>query len=710
MTTLRARLGNAKIKSSLDAFIVAALVMGVLDAGWSVTQGTFHLWGVLLSVGLQLSVGLLLGSIAAAVARGLALIPPLRTQWIVRTIFYVATMSFLIVSTLYLQPRRIVAIATLFVLACGLGVASWKLKEKLAPSSLVQYAVGAVVACVLFLSGFEHVISFLHSTQRVNSFFILYVVAIIGAHAFSFVVGDLLSEQRAYSWLVHGSCGTVGVGLAVFPGVLYPARYPTFRTVTYLLAFQLLAFAVRGRIPRLPHFRKTTVVMAIASLAWVIALIHPLSPTNYYVAHDSLITDPFVRETGILRFATRRYVSSLPDLPSAAIARPNIVEPPATRTYESVILLTIDTLRYDHVGYSGKAAAGLTPALDRLASTSQRFHRAYSPAAGTSLTVPALLWGKYPKDLALIEIPKVMRSPRNEPTQNIAEMLNPAGVHTIAIMNDGHTAVLGPERGFTRGFAEVLYPDSLLNKPMSWGKTYTESSDAFAVDLAIDAIARLGDKRFFMWLHLFEPHGPYGDPDHQFTGYDADVHRADAQVGRLLDELQRTGRLERTLIVLTSDHGEELGERGNTGHGLTVFEETIRVPLLVHIPGLAAADYLNEVETLDIVPTILTYLGAELPTRLRSRPHLLKRSPEQPAYTEMYRYRGRTMVKQMHQITVILQRKKVIYDLRRGTLSVFDLEADPGERSPIFQDDTRHGPWVDQMIHMLFNWHASRNP
>jgi arylsulfatase A-like enzyme/Tfp pilus assembly protein PilF len=266
---------------------------------------------------------------------------------------------------------------------------------------------------------------------------------------------------------------------------------------------------------------------------------------------------------------------------------------------ERIVLVSIDTLRADHVGCYGDALAE-TPALDALAAEGVRFATAVAP---TPLTLPShttLLTGRDPplhgvRHNGLFHLP-----PDVVP---VAEHLHASGFATAAFVS---SFILDARFGLERGFD--LYDDELgLLSATSVGVS-TRRGDR-TVDAALHWLEGAPD-RFFLWVHLYDPHAPYEAPEPYAArfgarGYDAEIAFADAQLGRLHAAIaERFGA--GTLWWVTADHGESLGEHRESTHSYSVYDATQRVPLIAAGPGVPRGAVLSGVAALaDVVPTLL---------------------------------------------------------------------------------------------------------
>jgi choline-sulfatase len=277
-------------------------------------------------------------------------------------------------------------------------------------------------------------------------------------------------------------------------------------------------------------------------------------------------------------------------------------EPPAR---PNVLLITIDTLRADRVGAYGYGAAR-TPALDGLARDGARFERAYATAPITLASHATILTGRYPPGHGARH--NGMRLDLAVPT--LAEAFTRAGASTAAFVA---AFPLDRRFGLIKGFQ--TYGDTMPRDAS--GRQANERPGRVVVDEALAWLASHRQSRFFLWVHLFEPHAPYGNPADPAQArrpvaqrYDEDVAEADAQAGRLIAAIKEIG--SPALIVAAADHGESFGEHGEISHSLFAYDTTLRVPLIVAGPGVPAGRVFSDpVSLVDVAPTIasLAQLG-----------------------------------------------------------------------------------------------------
>ncbi len=263
------------------------------------------------------------------------------------------------------------------------------------------------------------------------------------------------------------------------------------------------------------------------------------------------------------------------------------------------MLITIDTLRADRVGAYGYPAAR-TPALDGLARSGVRFDRAYAVAPITLTSHASIMTGRDPPAHGARH--NGMRIDLRMAT--LAERFAQAGFSTGAFVA---AFPLDRRFGLIKGFQ--TYSDTMPRGPD--GRAASERPGHVVIDEALQWLARHRHERFFLWVHLFEPHAPYGHPENPVDAerpasarYDEDVAEADRQIGRLLEGLGE-GR-QRTLVVAAADHGEAFGEHGEISHSVFTYDTTLRVPLMFAGAGVAGRGLLvhDAVSLIDVAPTI----------------------------------------------------------------------------------------------------------
>jgi choline-sulfatase len=286
----------------------------------------------------------------------------------------------------------------------------------------------------------------------------------------------------------------------------------------------------------------------------------------------------------------------------------------------NVLLITVDTLRADHLGSYGYAAAQ-TPALDALAARGLRFTHATTVAP---LTLPAhssLMTGTFPAYHGVRDNGGFYLG---DDQTTLAKVLRARGYRTGGFVG---AFVLDGRWGIGQGFDRYFDDFDLAKFRLDVGLDAVQRPASDVVAKAIEWLDQDSARPFFAWVHMYEPHAPYEAPETfrvrfpptMAGAYDAEIATADAQIGRLIDHLQRTGRLDRTLVVALGDHGESLGEHGEEQHAFFVYEATVRIPLIVAGTGLAPRAVPDQVRIVDVMPTVLELLHVEIPKPVQGR-------------------------------------------------------------------------------------------
>ena len=400
----------------------------------------------------------------------------------------------------------------------------------------------------------------------------------------------------------------------------------------------------------------------------------------------------------------------------------------SAKGHPSVIVLSLDTLRADRLGFMGNPR-GLTPRLDVLAAESVIFDKAIAPAPWTLATHASLFTSKLPFDHhARLDFQKV--APRQV---MLAESFRQAGYRTAAFTADGYVAA---SFGFSQGFE--LYDESDDREHDALSRT---------LGLALDWLRREGDTPYFMFLHTYEAHSPYthaekADPSlkgrlsTRFTNleiedirhdrltltpderrwvqqlYDGDVAYLDALIGAFFDTLRKEGILDRAILVVVSDHGEDLWDHSverSPGHGHSLYQELIHVPLFVRWPDSlrGGARIATRVSLLDVAPTLLElaglppnpeYRGRSLAAACRTgtEPETIPVTAESTEYgpDRFAGFDGRYKVI----FTPWPEEKNMGVGLTVAPLEVFDLEADPFEQHDL---SARLGELPPSLLHLI---------
>jgi arylsulfatase A-like enzyme/Flp pilus assembly protein TadD len=287
-------------------------------------------------------------------------------------------------------------------------------------------------------------------------------------------------------------------------------------------------------------------------------------------------------------------------------------------THPNLLLITIDTLRADHVGAYG-AKSGATPTLDALAARGVRFDQVQTVAPLTAPSHATILTGQYPP-VHGVRNNIVFNLGSTYPT--LATLLKRQGYRTAAFVGAYPVAAtFGFGQGFEtfdEGFHETVpgepgaerRANEVVDSALKW-------LDPMSRPTTRSLMGSTASAPFFAWLHLYDPHAPYTPPSpyrERFAGhpYDGEIAFADAQLARVFDWLHASGRDQDTLVIALADHGEGLGEHHELTHAVLAYQSTMRVPMIVAGPGVPAAGVVKDrVGTIDVLPTAMGLLGFE---------------------------------------------------------------------------------------------------
>ena len=397
----------------------------------------------------------------------------------------------------------------------------------------------------------------------------------------------------------------------------------------------------------------------------------------------------------------------------------------------NVVVIVVESLRADEVAaYGGNPA--VMPHVNELAQESRYFRRAYTQATHTNYACPCPLSSEYPyRELTEYAYPKEIPYPR----VLLYDILKKVGYKT-GFFSSANETWFG-----LNNFWETGNLDVFLHAETWHGKTYVDPADwGFAewaaknqragniddratVDEAVHWVEGLGNTPFFLYLALQNSHMPYLVPPDFKRPFGPDkldfamvfgnyppaksavaraVYRdalnySDVQLGRLFAALKAQGKWENTVIVLTGDHGQGFHEHGFSAHGNKLYDELLRVPLLVKGPGIAAGPSETPAQLIDVSPTVLEVLG--LPRHpAQQGVSVLTLPGEQPIFAVV-------QCPIASETAVIWRGKKVIYDLREKSFTMFDLEKDPGETHNL---EAERADETDAMIILLQSWMSTQ--
>ncbi len=348
---------------------------------------------------------------------------------------------------------------------------------------------------------------------------------------------------------------------------------------------------------------------------------------------------------------------------------------------DSVVLILLDSLRPDHLGTYGYERP-TSPNLDAFAAAACAFESARSQAPNTPRSFPSILTGRYPSRLEWVDRAANFSDLRpGQPT--LFDTFRAGGYRTEAVTAHPYFAQIPEIRRGADAWSDPAVMTLEESMTASTAPDVTERSLA-----RLDALYADAERPFFLFVHYSEPHSRYmAHPDAPVFGerpidrYDGEIAFLDAQLARLLAAVSTEGRRDRTTVVVLSDHGEAFEEHGLGLHGRTVFEEEVRVPLLVRAPGIPPRRISAPVALVDVFPTLAELTGLDAPeAQGRSLvPDLL--GHEAPADRIVFLEQLPYASYRIHMVGAQENTRKVIRDLTNGATFAFDLAADPREQA-----------------------------
>jgi arylsulfatase A-like enzyme len=377
--------------------------------------------------------------------------------------------------------------------------------------------------------------------------------------------------------------------------------------------------------------------------------------------------------------------------------------PPQFKKPWNILLITVDTLRYDSTTFGGYKEGpkhrDTTPRLAELVSRSTSFTFCNAPSAGTMASIPAIITSKFfHSGIALDEHVPPGAPPRLKPENTtLPEIMKRGGYYTGVIASHEYWNDWGMDQGVDD------YDNSIGKTP----DPYRVAADK-VTDHALAWISRQQGTKWFLWAHYIDPHGRYvahhdvvdwdgTEPDR----YDAEVRWTDQEIGRLLDELVRLPSNENTIIIVTSDHGDSMGEHTVPvgTHGTALYRELQHVPLIYYVPDNKPHLIGGAVSNLDIVPTVAELAGIDV--------HDLsfEGQSDVPAIFYGNEDHDRIVFAETNaptpQRAAISESWKLIYYLNSGLYELYNLKADPWEHDNVAP---KHPPAFDTMRAALNGW------
>jgi arylsulfatase A-like enzyme len=562
------------------------------------------------------------------------------------------------------------------------------------------FAAALVLALLLMGDDLE---SFTQRHASLGGKRVVYVLTCLGA-ASATTVAAVVSRLLARPWLrwlpAVGALGAVAINHFVLRGN-YPASH-LFATWLAALALGNALSTARAPEPLTSRLRaRAALGLRAAQLLGVLGCAATLVwPPRASVRRELVRSSGSVVAPLLARFlpAARAPVPQPREL--SAWFRDRRDEPPVPPSRPSllpdnpiVVFMTIDALRADVVA-GGKHAREL-PNIEALRRRSIEFSVARTPSPSTITSISSMFTGKYYTGIHWSTIAsgpfKDAIMPHRDDSPRLPALLGAAGVKTVhAISLWG----LAAAQGVGIGFGEEL----------STAKDYGHAANL--MDLVLARLKRNADGPHFIYFHFVDSHAPYNLGGTQGTDYERylrEVALVDQEVGRLSRFLETSGLQDRTVLVLSADHGEAFGEHGARFHATTLYEEMIRVPLLVRLPGKAHRIIDEPVSLIDLGPTLLDLFGAQTPGHFLGQSLVpLLRGEDKQLTRPIGIDAGRRMQ------TLYLADCKPIVDLKKQTQEVYDLSVDPGEKRNLVDADPERSARCLGALQTFFAAHAFR--
>lgn len=300
---------------------------------------------------------------------------------------------------------------------------------------------------------------------------------------------------------------------------------------------------------------------------------------------------------------------------------------PQTPAVNKILLITIDTIRPDALSCYG--GSNHTPNLDNIARQGILFENAFCQVPLTFPSHVSILTGLYPTRHNMHH--NGLQKFQDQQT-SIAYLLRQSRYRTAAVVS---CYVLDRKFGLNAGFD--IYEDRLARQKGGYSGFDAERTADKTTDAALNVLSRLPAENWFLWVHYYDPHVPYSPPA-PWKGYRGEVGFVDQQIGRLLKSLESKGRNKQLLLLIAADHGESLGEHGESTHGFFVYNSTMKIPLILSYDG-SVKGARNDVNaaTIDIVPTIMELTGIKDPLSRDGRSLIsLSKTPRSIYFESLY--------------------------------------------------------------------------
>jgi hypothetical protein len=502
----------------------------------------------------------------------------------------------------------------------------------------------------------------------VRPWLLILMVALCGTLATGLLVA--LTTRALRHW-PGALCLPVSGALTMLDALLFPISYAGLHLLGVLACGSLAAAGARWALP-LPDARPPRWVVALAGASVFLAVARPpgnqelillLREPGAVLAPYLAQVRPALAASGRITEAQRPWFRDRSRLPAIAPSSPPLLPDPM------VILVGIDSFRADLMSDPRRQTD--LPELFRLRRESTYFSNARGAGSSTVPSLAAVFSGLYYSQQywGLMEGAGPDVYPDQDANPRFPELLSRAGVTTVTV--DGLGFLLDAF-GIVRGFRE--------EQSLRTGAPYAYGQDM--MNAAIARLERHSGGPLFLFLHLIDSHSPYtraGTRATPFESYVAELGLADQQLGQLRQALERLRLADRTMLIVMSDHGEAFGEHGTNWHGSTLYDELLRVPLMIWRRGGSPKNVTDPVSLIDLGPTILDAMGVPTPARFMGQSLVPYLRGGRPTLTRPIIAEARLM-----RSLVTPEGMKVIYDTRAQTVEVFDLARDPGEENNLF--------------------------
>ena len=501
------------------------------------------------------------------------------------------------------------------------------------------------------------------------------IVAVSLAEAAALALFAWMSRRFANLFVKRALAAIVALSLGALGSNVLPHDYPGIHLSIVLVAGSLLAIALHGvrlSLPRLP--RPALVLAGSALVATLVAPFPNAVVADMLLATGSVVAPFSSRLRGVgtatasIAPGARAWFTSRARLPSIPPRGARLLPPDGV-----VLLLTVDALRADVI-MSGKHDKQL-PSFAALRERGVRFTRARSPGAQTVPVITGLFTGKYYTQLRWAGGTAGHAWPTEDNSVGFPEILGEAGVTTVTLPTlQEVTSQHGTVRGFVEDRAQMRRPPG---EPSPLASTVAER-----ILVRLERAEREGGP-LFLYVHFADAHAPYdrgGADGSVFDCYLRELALVDEAIGSITAALDRPAFAKRSVIIVSSDHGEAFGEHGQRYHANTLYDELLRVPLLIQGSMFPAHAVDVPATLLDLGPTILELYGQPTPAAFmgQSLVRLLRGEPDQltrPIAADS----GRHL-----QALVFADNFKIIRNYRNNTVELYNLDEDPGEERNIY--------------------------